>query len=65
MVTVIVMQEQQSRNINSGFLIVESQIGEFSVMCTSVSEKLVQSLTQSAKDHYDTMPTWKMTYWKW
>jgi hypothetical protein len=60
-----VTQEQQSRNINGGFLIVESQIGESSVMCTGVSEKLVLSLKQSAKDHYDAMPMWKMTYWKW
>jgi hypothetical protein len=65
MVSVMVTQEQQSRNINGGFLIVESKIGESSAMCTGVSEKLVQSLKQSAKDHYDAMPMWKMTYWKW
>jgi hypothetical protein len=33
-------------------------------MCTGVSEKLVQSLNQSAKYHYDAIPTWKMIYWK-
>jgi hypothetical protein len=65
MVTLMVTQEQQSRNINGGLLIVEFQIGESSVMCTGVSEKLVQSLKQSAKDYYDAMPMWKMTCWKW
>jgi hypothetical protein len=38
---------------------------ESSVMCTGVSENLVESLKQNEKNHYDAMPTWKMTYWKW
>jgi hypothetical protein len=62
-VIAIVLQEQQSRNINGGFP--ESQIGKSSLMCTGVSEKLVQSLKQSARDHYGAMTTWNMTHWKW
>jgi hypothetical protein len=40
---VMVMHEQQLRNINGGFPYTEYHIGEFSAMCTGTLEKVVNS----------------------
>jgi hypothetical protein len=58
MASVMVMHEQQLKNINKDLLIAECQTGECSAVCTRVSDKLLQSHKESVKHHNDdTLPT--------
>jgi hypothetical protein len=56
MAFVMVMHEQQLKNINANFLTVQCQISKCSAACTIVSEKLALFHKEYVKDNDDALP---------